>query len=122
MTWLMQRMFAPLLQATADGAPAIPTFWILVLAAALFALGTLGFLIRRDLIVVFMSIELMLNATNLTFLGAARDRLLDPDGQVYAILVITVAAVEAAVGLAMLIAFFRLKATLDIEQAVELEG
>jgi NADH-quinone oxidoreductase subunit K len=103
-------------------AMAIPTGWLLVLAATLFALGTLGFLIRRDLIVVFMSIELMLNATNLTFLAAARDRLLDPDGQVYAILVITVAAVEAAVGLAMLIAFFRLKVSLDIEQAVELEG
>jgi len=100
----------------------IETSWLMILAAALFSLGMLGFLIRRDLIVVFMSIELMLNATNLTFLAAARERMLDPDGQVYAVLVITVAAVEAAVGLAILIAFFRHRATLDIEVATELEG
>ncbi len=111
-----------MLQTPSPPSPAIPAAWLFVLAAALFALGALGFLIRRDLIVVFMSIELMLNAANLTFLAAARERLLDPEGQVYAIFVITVAAVEAAVGLAILIAFFRLRATLDIETAVELEG
>jgi NADH-quinone oxidoreductase subunit K len=118
LSWLLHDA----LTATLVEAPEIQTSWLLILAATLFALGMLGFLIRRDLIVVFMSIELMLNATSLTFLAAARDRMLDPDGQVYAILVIAVAAVEAAVGLAMLIAFFRLKSTLDIEQAIELEG
>ncbi len=102
--------------------PSIPTSWVLLLAALLFILGIYGFLVRRDLIVVFMSIELMLNAANLTFLAAARERMLDPEGQVYAIFVITVAAVEAAVGLALLIAWFRLRATLDVETAVELEG
>ncbi|MEZ5988499.1 MAG: NADH-quinone oxidoreductase subunit NuoK [Planctomycetota bacterium] len=100
----------------------IPTGHLMILAAVLFALGVVGFLIRRNLIVVFMSIELMLNATNLTFLAAARERNLDPDGQVYAILVITVAAVEAAVGLALLISFFRLKTGLDVDEARELEG
>lgn len=100
----------------------IPTDWLLILAALLFALGTLGFLIRRNLIIVFMSIELMLNATNLTFLAAARDRQLDPDGQVYAIIVITLAAVEVAIGLALLISLFRLKVGIDVEDAKELKG
>ncbi len=100
----------------------VPTDHIMILSAVLFGLGVLGFLIRRDLIVVFMSIELMLNAGNLAFLAAARERFLDPEGQVYTIFVITIAAVEAAVGLALLIAFFRLKSTLDVETATELEG
>lgn len=113
MTQMLAAMAAP------EG---IQTSWLLVLATALFSLGALGFLIRRNLIVVFMSIELMLNATNLSILAAARERNLDPDGQVYALLIITVAAVEAAVGLAILIAFFRLKVSLDVEQATELEG
>lgn len=100
----------------------VPTAWLLILAALLFSLGTLGFLIRRNLIIVFMSIELMLNATNLTFLAAARDRHLDPDGQVYAIIVITLAAVEVAVGLALLISLFRLKVGIDVDDAKELKG
>jgi NADH-quinone oxidoreductase subunit K len=100
----------------------IPTDWLLILAALLFALGTLGFLIRRNLIIVFMSIELMLNATNLTFLAAARERNLDANGQVYAIIVITLAAVEVAVGLALLISLFRLKVGIDVEDAKELKG
>ncbi len=100
----------------------IPTDHILILAAVLFSLGALGFLIRRNLILIFMSVELMLNGANLTFLAAARDRMLDPDGQVYALHMITVAAVEAAVGPAILIAFFRHKKSLDVDQAAQLEG
>ncbi len=100
----------------------VPTDHIMILSAVLFGLGVLGFLIRRDLIVIFMSIELMLNAGNLAFLAAARERYFDPEGQVYTIFVITIAAVEAAVGLALLIAYFRLKSTLDVETATELEG
>ncbi len=110
------------LQEAASGAQHVPTEWLMILAALLFALGTLGFLIRRNLIIVFMSIELMLNATNLTFLAAARDRNLDPNGQVYAIIVIALAAVEVAVGLALLISLFRLKVGIDVEDAQELKG
>jgi NADH-quinone oxidoreductase subunit K len=100
----------------------IPTEQLMILAAALFALGMLGFLIRRNLIVVFMSIELMINAANLTFLAGARHGGFDANGQVYALLVIVLAAVEAAIGLAILIAFFRLKASLDADKASALAG
>jgi NADH-quinone oxidoreductase subunit K len=101
---------------------AIPTSIVLVTAAALFCLGALGFLLRRNVIVVFMCIELMLNAANLTFLAVARERGLDVAGQVYSLLVITVAAAEAAVGLAIVIAIFRLRASADVDAAHELRG
>lgn len=104
------------------GSSAIPSAYLLVLAAALFSLGAVGFLIRRNLIIVFMSIELMLNAASLTFLAAARERNFDPHGQVYVIFVISIAAVEAAVGLALLIALFRHKASLDVDAAAEMKG
>ena len=106
----------------ADQGQAIPSSQLMILAAALFGLGLLGFLIRRNLIVVFMSIELMLNAANLTFLAAARDGGLDANGQVYALLVIVLAAVEAAIGLAILIALFRQKESLDADRASLLGG
>jgi NADH-quinone oxidoreductase subunit K len=84
------------------------------LAAALFCIGMFGVLVRRNALVVFMSIELMLNAANLTFLAAARDRL-DTSGHLAALFVIAVAAAEAAIGLAIIIALFRNRGTVNVE-------
>ena len=83
--------------------------------ATLFTLGILGVVIRRNAIVVLMSIELMLNGVNVTFVSFSHF-LNDPVGQIFAIFVITVAACEAAVGLAILIALFRLKPTVQLDE------
>ena len=93
----------------------IPTAHYLILAAALFCLGMLGVLIRRNALVVFMCIELMLNATNLTFLAFARQRG-DDLGHLSAFFIIAVAAAEAAVGLAIVISVFRARGTVNIEE------
>jgi NADH-quinone oxidoreductase subunit K len=95
---------------------------VYVLAAALFALGVLGFTIRRNAIVVLLSVELMLNAANLTFLASARGGANANEASSYAIFVILVAAAEAAVGLALVFAFFRLKKTTELDAANELHG
>jgi NADH-quinone oxidoreductase subunit K len=104
----------------------VPSAHLLYLAAGLFALGVLGFLLRRNVIVVLMCIELMLNAANLTFLAASRmhSQVGAPDlqGPVFAIFVITVAAAEAAVGLALIIALYRLKQSADTDAASEMKG
>ena len=92
----------------------VPTPDYLILAAVLFCLGMLGVLIRRNALVVFMSIELMLNASNLTFLAFARDRG-DINGHISAFFIIAVAAAEAAVGLAIVIAVFRSRGTVNID-------
>lgn len=93
----------------------IPTSSFLLLAAALFCIGMLGVLIRRNALVVFMCIELMLNASNLTFLAFARERG-DSVGHISAFFVIAVAAAEAAVGLAIVITVFRSRGTVNIEE------
>jgi len=93
----------------------VPTGWYLTLAAALFCAGMFGVLIRRNALVVFMCIELMLNAANLTFLAFARERG-DMTGHISAFFVIAVAAAEAAVGLAIVIAVFRSRGTVNIEE------
>jgi len=85
-----------------------------LLAGLLFMLGVLGVLIRRNLIVIFMSIELMLNAANLSLVGFSRLHG-NLDGQVFAFMVIVVAAVEVAVGLAILISVMRNRDTINIE-------
>jgi NADH-quinone oxidoreductase subunit K len=87
----------------------------LVLSAVLFALGVIGVLVRRGVITILMSIELMLNAANLAFITFARqyDQV---DGQIYVFFVITLAAAEAAVGLAIVIAFFRLRESSDVDE------
>ena len=87
----------------------------LAFGAALFCLGVLGVLIRRNIIVILMSIELMLNGVNVTFVTFSFF-LKDLVGQIFAIFVITVAACEAAVGLAILIALFRLKPTVQVDE------
>ena len=86
----------------------------LMLAAALFALGTIGVLTRRNVVVVLMSIELILNAVNLNLV--AFSRIWGLNGQVFAIFVITDAAAEAAVGLGILIAFFRNRETVNVDE------
>lgn len=93
----------------------ISTAHYLILAAALFCLGMFGVLIRRNALVVFMCIELMLNAANLTFLAFARARG-DDLGHLSAFFIIAVAAAEAAVGLAIVISVFRARGTVNIEE------
>ena len=92
-----------------------PLGWYLILSAVLFAIGTVGVLVRRNLIVIFMAIELMLNAVNLTFVAFAR-QLGAVDGQVIVFFVMTVAAAEAAVGLAIIIAAFRNRPTVNADE------
>ncbi len=93
----------------------IPTSYFLILAAALFCIGMLGVLTRRNALVVFMCIELMLNAANLTFVAFARDQGSDL-GHLSAFFIIAVAAAEAAVGLAIVISVFRARGTVNIEE------
>jgi NADH-quinone oxidoreductase subunit K len=89
--------------------------WFLVLSAALFSLGVAGVLMRRQAITILMSIELMLNAGNLAFITFAR-QYGTAEAQVYVFFIITLAAAEAAVGLAIVIALFRLRETTDVDE------
>ncbi len=88
----------------------------IALGAAMFCIGMLGFLIRRNLIVIFMSIELMLNAVNLNLVSFAH-QFQSAHGQVFALFVITVAAAEAATGLAILIALYRVSRAVNADEA-----
>jgi NADH-quinone oxidoreductase subunit K len=92
----------------------ITPYHYLVLSAALFTIGLVGVLVRRNIIIVFMSIELMLNAVNIN-LAAFSYQLQDAAGQVFAIFIVAVAAAEAAVGLGIILAFFRNKETLNMD-------
>ncbi len=87
----------------------------LILSAALFTLGLAGLVIRRNILVIFMSIELLLNATNLAFVTFSRFRG-SIDGQIASFFVIAVAAAEAAVGLAIVIAIFRNRGTVKVDE------
>ena len=87
----------------------------LILGAVLFLIGAMGVLMRRNAIIILLSIELMLNAVNVTFVGFSR-HLADMTGQVFAIFVITVAACEAAVGLAILIALNRDRTMVNVDE------
>jgi NADH-quinone oxidoreductase subunit K len=93
----------------------VPISWYLVLGAVLFTIGAVGVLVRRNVIVIFMSIELMLNAVNLVFVAFSR-HLHAIDGQVVVFFVMTVAAAEAAVGLAIIIAVFRNRETVNADE------
>lgn len=95
--------------------------WYLTLGALLFTIGALGVMLRRNVIVMFMSIELMLNAVNLVFVALAR-HLHSIDGQVAVFFVMTVAAAEAAVGLAIIIAAFRNRETVNADELNWLRG
>ena len=93
----------------------IPLSYYLILSAVLFTVGVIGVLVRRNAIVIFMSIELMLNAVNLSLVAISRylDSL---DGQIFVFFVMTVAAAEVAVGLAIIINLFRNKETVNVDE------
>lgn len=93
----------------------VPLNYYLVLGAIIFAIGVAGVLIRRNIIVILMSVELMLNAVNLTFIAFSRS-LGSMDGQVIVVFVMTVAAAEAVIGLAIIISVFRHRQTLDPQE------
>ncbi|MBW1678531.1 MAG: NADH-quinone oxidoreductase subunit NuoK [Deltaproteobacteria bacterium] len=93
----------------------VPLSHYLALSAILFTLGVIGVVVRRNAIVVFMCIELMLNAVNLSFVAMARS-LASLEGQVIVLFVITVAAAEAAVGLAIIISIFRNRETINVDE------
>jgi NADH-quinone oxidoreductase subunit K len=92
----------------------IPLTWYLILSGILFSIGAVGVLTRRNAIVIFMCIELMLNAVNLAFVTFSR-QLDSMDGQIFVFFIMTVAAAEAAVGLAIIIAVYRNKATVNVD-------
>jgi NADH-quinone oxidoreductase subunit K len=93
----------------------VPPSWFMALGAVLFAIGVAGVVLRRNAIVMLMSIELMLNAVNLTFIALSR-ALGSVDGQVIVLFVITVAAAEAATGLAIILAVFRNRETVNADE------
>ena len=99
----------------------IPLSGFLAVSAILFTMGALGVLIRRNAIIIFMSVELMLNAANLAFVAFARsyDVL---GGQLFVFFVMTVSAAEVAVGLALIVAIFRSKHSIDVDQMSSLKG
>lgn len=99
----------------------ITTTHYLIVSLALFIIGLAGVTLRRNLITVLMSIELMMNAVNLNFIAFAWQRG-DLAGQIFAVFTITVAAGEVAVGLGILVALYRLRGTVNLDAATELEG
>jgi NADH-quinone oxidoreductase subunit K len=99
----------------------ITTTHFLLLSGVLFSLGVLGVLIRRSAIIVFLSIELMLNAVNLSFVAFARE-LGSMDGQVVVFFVMTLAAAEVAVGLALIVSLYRTLGTTDVDTVHRLRG
>ena len=101
--------------------PEITVEWYVALSVILFSLGALGVLLRRNAIIIFMSIELMLNSANLLFVAFSR-YLGDLDGQVLVFFVITVAAAEVAVGLALIVTIFRTKSSINIDEINLMKG
>ncbi len=92
----------------------VPLTWYLILSGILFTIGAVGVLIKRNALVIFMCIELMLNAVNLAFVTFSRQQN-SMDGQIFVFFIMTVAAAEAVVGLAIIIALFRNKATVNVD-------
>ena len=101
--------------------PSVPLSWYLTLSLILFVLGIAGFLFRRNIITVFMSIELMLNAVNLSFITFSY-KLKQVDGHIFAFFVMVVAAAEAAVGLAIILTVFKNRQTLEIDEISSLKN
>jgi NADH-quinone oxidoreductase subunit K len=99
----------------------VPISWYLTLSVILFSLGALGFVLRRNIITVFMSIELMLNAVNLTFITFSY-MFKRPDGHIFSFFVMVVAAAEAAVGLAIILTVFKNRQTLEIDEVSSLKN
>jgi NADH-quinone oxidoreductase subunit K len=103
------------------GGSQLDTSWFLLLSAVLFTIGTVGVLVRRNPLVILICIELMLNAVNLTLIAFSR-QLQNLEGQLFALMSITVAAAEAVVGLAILVDIFRVRDVEDIDELSELKG
>ena len=101
--------------------PEVTVEWYLALSARLFTIGAMGVLLRRNAIIIFMSIELMLNAANLAFVALAR-HYGDLGGQIFVFFVMTVAAAEVAVGLALIVTIFRTKSSINIDEINLLKG
>ena len=99
----------------------IPLAWMLALSAIVFVIGVVGVLVRRNALIIFMSIELMLNAANLAFVAFGR-ALGSLDGQIFVFFVMTVAAAEVAIGLAIIVNVFRLKETVYVDEINLLKG
>jgi NADH-quinone oxidoreductase subunit K len=99
----------------------VPVSYYIALSAVLFTLGALGVLIRRNAIVIFMSVELMLNAANLAFVAFSQ-MYASLDGQVFVFFVMTVAAAEVAVGLALIVTIFRNKHSINVDEISTLKG
>ncbi len=99
----------------------VPISWFLTLSAVLFALGVAGFLFRRNIITVFMSIELMLNAVNLSFITFSY-QLNQVAGHLFTFFVMVVAAAEAAVGLAIILTIFKNRATLQVDEVASMKN
>ena len=103
------------------GGSQLDTSWFLLLGAILFSLGAAGVLVRRNPLIILISIELMLNAVNLTLIAFAR-QLENIEGQLFALMTMTVAAAEAVVGLAILVDIFRVRDLEDVDDLSELKG
>jgi len=99
----------------------VPEVYYIALSAILFTIGALGVLIRRNALIIFMSIELMLNAANLAFVAFA-NTYGQMSGQIIVFFVIAVAAAEVAVGLALIVAIFKTKRSIDVDQMSSLKG
>jgi NADH-quinone oxidoreductase subunit K len=99
----------------------VPTGYYLSLSGLLFAIGIIGVLTRRNAILIFMSVELMLNSANLAFVAFAR-QFMDLSGQIFVFFVMTVAAAEVAVGLALIVTIFRSKKNIHVDELNQLKG
>jgi NADH-quinone oxidoreductase subunit K len=99
----------------------VPTSYYVILSAILFTLGVAGVLVRRNAIIIFMSVELMLNSANLVFVAFAR-QFMELSGQVFVFFVMTVAAAEVAVGLALIVTIFRTKKSISVDDINQLKG
>ena len=99
----------------------VPTGYYLSLSGLLFAMGIVGVLTRRNAILIFMSVELMLNSANLAFAAFAR-QFMDLSGQIFVFFVMTVSAAEVAVGLALIVIIFRSKKSINVDELSQLKG
>jgi NADH:ubiquinone oxidoreductase subunit K len=99
----------------------VPLTWYLVVSALIFSIGAGGVLVRRNPLVILLCIELMLNAANLALVGFSRVHG-NMDGQMFALIVIVVAACEVAVGLGLIVALFRRRLPIDVDELRELQG
>ena len=99
----------------------IPLNWLIALSAVVFTIGVVGVLVRRNALIIFMSVELMLNAANLAFVSFA-SHLKSLDGQIFVFFVMTVAAAEVAIGLAIIVQLFRLRETVFVDEIHLLKG